>query len=159
MKSNIQGYKLPVHTKIVFGFILLLAVTLVSKWTYYSYFHVHQPSQNEQALLVMKSQVADVCLHEETKSLKASNDVNEDDQDWINQKAPEYCRCVSHRLVTYWGENAKIDQINKIGNDQISEFIAGQLKGEESKSFVDFCLSKAQKVTAKKVTASAQKTY
>lgn len=158
MKSNNQAYKLPFQTKLVFGFVLLLSVALISKWTYDSFMHDHQPSQNELRLVGIANQVTEVCLREETKSIKASMEVNEDDQEWINFKAPEYCRCVSSRLVSYWEGNSKFDQISKIDNDRISDFIAGQLKGEESKNLVDYCLSKAQKITAKKVTASAQKT-
>jgi hypothetical protein len=157
MQSNNQSYKLPFQTKIVFGFVLLLTVALISKWAFYSFIHVHQPSQNEQQMSGMKSQVAEICLKEESKSIKAASDTNEEDQDWINFKAPEYCKCVSTRLVSYWGEKSKIDQITKISSDEITEYIATELKGEESKGFVDFCLSKAQKVSSKKVTASAQK--
>ncbi len=157
MKSSNQPYKLPFQTKIVFGFVLLLTVALISKWAYYAFFHVHPTSQNEQQLSGMKNQVTEVCLKEESKSIKTASDVSEEDQDWITFKAPEYCRCVSTRLVSYWGEKAKLEQINQISEENMGAFIARQLKGEESKSFVDFCLSKAQKVAAKKVTASAQK--
>tara|TARA_B110001454_G_C12723300_1_gene436373 strand:- start:38479 stop:38946 length:468 start_codon:yes stop_codon:yes gene_type:complete len=155
MQSNNQPYRLPFQTKIVFGFVLLLTVALISKWAFYSFVHVHQPSQNEQQLSGIKSQVAEICLKEESKSIKSTSEANEDDQDWINFKAPEYCKCLSSRLVSYWGEKSKIDQINKISRDEVTEYITTQLKGEESKGFVDFCLSKAQKVSSKK-TASAQ---
>lgn len=157
MQSNSQSHKLPFQTKIVFGFVLLLTVALISKWAFYSFVHVHQPPQNEQQMLGMKNQVAEICLKEESKSIKSASDTNEDDQDWINLKAPEYCKCVSIRLVSYWGEKSKIDQITKISGDEITEYIATELKGEESKGFVDFCLSKAQKISSKKVTAGVQK--
>jgi len=157
MKSNTQPYKLPFQTKIVFSFVLLLTVALISKWAYYTLIHVQQSSQNDLQLSGMKNQVAEVCLKEESKSIKTASDSSDEDQDWVTFKAPEYCKCVSSRLVSYWGEKSKIDQINQISQDNMTAFIVRQLKGEESKSFVDFCLSKAQKAPSKKVTASAQK--
>jgi hypothetical protein len=157
MQSNNQSDKLPVQTKMVFGFVLMLTVALISKWAFYSFVHAHQPSQNEQQMSGMKSQIAEICIKEESKSIKAASDLTEEDQDWLTFKAPEYCKCVSTRLLSYWREKAKIDQITKISSDKITEYIAIELKDEESKSFVDYCLSKAQKVSSKKVTASAQK--
>lgn len=157
MKSSHNGYRLPIQTKIVFGFILVLTVSLVFKWAYFAFFNVNKTSQIDKKFSAIKGQVNDICMKEESKSIKSASEPSEDDQDWISTKAPEYCKCVSTRLISHWGEKEKLDQLNQQSSDELSQFITSQLKGEESKIYVDFCLSKAQKISVKKVTASAAK--
>ncbi|MBL7545456.1 MAG: hypothetical protein JNL11_16680 [Bdellovibrionaceae bacterium] len=157
MQSSRQHYKLPVQTKIVFTFILVLTVSLVFKWGYYAFFNINKASQIEQKFSGIKLQVNDICLNEEKKSVKVTSESTEEDLDWVHFRAPEYCRCVSSRLISHWGEKDKLEQINQFKTQILSEFIVTELKGEESKIFVDFCLSKAQKSSGRKITASAVK--
>jgi hypothetical protein len=157
MKSDKKTYKLPFQTKIVFSFVLLLTFALVSKWAFYAFFNPHKVAKIEEKFSGIKLQVNDVCLKEESKNLKSTAESAEEDQDWMNVKAPEYCRCISNTLITLWNEKAKLEDIGKISTDKLPRYITSVLKGEESKSMIDFCLSKAQRVSSKKVTASAVK--
>lgn len=157
MQSNHKVYKLPFQTKIVFIFILLLTVSLVVKWTLNNVLNESKVSQIEQKFSSIKVQVVDVCLKEESKSIKSASDLTEDDQDWINFKAPEYCRCVSSRMLAIWSEQQKLETIYQINEQRRPGYITAQLKSDESKPVIDLCLSRAQKISGKKVTASTVK--
>lgn len=157
MASNNYNPKLPVQTKIVFSFIIVLAVALVSKWVYFSLQIENKKTEIESHFSGIKKQINEICLNEEVKNLKGSNDSNEDDQEWINLKAPEYCKCVSSRMLSFWNEKEKFDQIIKIKSEELPGYIAGQLQNENTKSLIDYCLSKAQRISNRKSTASATK--
>ena len=157
MKSVSHSHNLPFQTKMVFTFILVLALALISKWVFFSFLMPGKTSTADTKFTGIKAQVNNVCLKEESKSLKGTSESNEEDQDWINFKAPEYCKCVSNRIVTFWVEKEKLSAVTKLNNEDLPEFIVTQLKDENTKNLIDFCLSKAQKVSGKKVTASATK--
>ena len=157
MQSNHKNFKLPMQTKIVFGFIIVLTISLVFKWAFFTAYSLNKMSQIDKKFSDITGQVNVVCLKEESKSIKNASEPSEEDQDWMSQKAPEYCRCVSTRLVSHWSEKEQLEQLNQKNGDELSQFITFQLKNEDSKVFIDFCLSRAQKVSGKIVTASAAK--
>ncbi len=157
MQTNHQAYKLPFQTKIVFGFILFLTIVLIAKWAYYSVINPPKVSQIEEKFSGITTQVNEVCMREEKKNLKGSSEATEDDQDWINFKAPEYCKCVSTHLIASWNEQKRLEQIHEINDQRRPGYIVAQLKSDDTKETIDFCLSRAQKISGKKMTASAAK--
>lgn len=157
MKSSNQVHRLPFQTKIVFGFILILTIALASKLAYQTFLANAKASNAGGKFSGIKGQVNDICLKEESKSLKITSEPSEEDQEWITFRAPEYCKCVSSHMLSLWGEKEKLDQIVKINSTDLPGFIVTQLKDENTKSVIDYCLSKAQKISNKKVAADAGK--
>lgn len=155
MNSNSNLHKLPFQTKIVFGFILVLTVALVSKWMYFSFVVNAIAPVVDAKLSGIKGQVSDICLKEESKSIKVTSEASEEDQEWISFKAPEYCKCVSSHMINMWSELGKVQQIISIKNEELPQFIVTQLKDENTKPVIDLCLAKAQKMPGRKVSASA----
>ncbi len=132
-------------------------MALITKWVFFSFLTAGKPTTADTKFTGIKAQVNNVCLKEESKSLKGTSESNEEDQEWINFKAPEYCKCVSNRIVSFWIEKEKLGSVSKLKNEELPDFIVTQLKDENTKNLIDFCLSKAQRVSVKKVTASATK--
>ncbi len=155
MNSNPNVHKLPFQTKIVFGFILILTLALVSKWMYFSLVVNAKAPVVDAKLSGIKGQVTAICLKEESKSIKVASEATEEDQEWMNFKAPEYCKCVSTHMITMWSDLDKVQQIVSIKNEELPHFIVTQLKDEHTKPVIDLCLAKAQKMPGRKVTASA----
>lgn len=137
-------------------FIILLSMALVTKWMFLSFFGTSKIAIDPR-FTGIKMQINDICLKEETKSIEGASEQNEEDQDWMNFKAPEYCKCVSNKIISYWSEKETLNQVAQLKKDDVPVYIEAQLKAENTKSLVDFCLSKAQKISTKKVTASASK--
>ena len=114
MNSGNNSQKLPVQTKVVFVFILILSFALVFKWMYYSILNSSKQGKENRNFSVIKLNITDICLLEESKNIGKTTDSNEDDIDWLKVKAPEYCKCVSSSLVSFWNENKQMETIEKV---------------------------------------------
>lgn len=155
MTSLIQTSKV----KVILSLIAIIALALAFKIGF-AHFASAEPegvlSQNE--INSIRGLLTDECLKQEESSLNKGNNLDED-LDWVKNKAPEFCKCVSLKIYSLvLQENSMKELLARREKKEFNQKVLGFLKSEKSKDVTDFCLARAQKMpSSKRAVASEAK--
>lgn len=140
----------------VLGILILLIVLALGFKIGFSY--INRESEgilSQSEINNIRTLLTEECLKQEETSLNKGNNLDED-LDWIKNKAPEFCKCVSLRIYSLvLQENSMKELLARREKKEFNQRVLGVLKSDKSKDVTDFCLAKAQKMpSVKRAVAS-----
>lgn len=140
----------------VLGALILLIVLALGFKIGFSYINRESEGTLSQSEINnIRTLLTEECLKQEETSLNKGNNLDED-LDWIKNKAPEFCKCVSLRIYSLvLQENSMKELLARREKKEFNQRVLGVLKSDKSKDVTDFCLAKAQKMpSVKRAVAS-----
>lgn len=142
--------------KVLASLILLIVMVLGFKIGF-SYFNRESEGILSQSEINnIRTLLTEECLKQEETSLNKGNNLDED-LDWIKNKAPEFCKCVSLRIYSLvLQENSMKELLARREKKEFNQRVLGVLKSDKSKDVTDFCLAKAQKMPSPKRAVASE---
>lgn len=145
--------------KVILSLVVLIVLTMAFKIGF-----AHLSSAESEGVLSqneinsIRGLLTQECLKQEESSLNKGNNLD-DDLDWIKNKAPEFCKCVSLKIYSLvLQEDSMKELLARREKKEFNQKVLGFLRSDRSKDVTDFCLARAQKMpTSKRTVASEAK--